>query len=45
MTAWGIRVAHFRDPENNLIELYSELPKGKWDDHLIEDEKNFQKSK
>ena len=25
MTAWGIRVAHFRDPENNLIELYSEL--------------------
>lgn len=25
MVAWGIRVAHFRDPENNLIELYSEL--------------------
>jgi predicted enzyme related to lactoylglutathione lyase len=25
MIAWGIRVAHFRDPENNLIELYSEL--------------------
>ena len=45
MTAWGIRVAHFRDPENNLIELYSELSKEKWDDHLIEDEKNFQKDK
>jgi len=39
MTAWGIRVAHFRDPENNLIELYSELPKEQWDRHLIEDEK------
>lgn len=27
MPAWGIRVAHFRDTENNLFELYSELPK------------------
>jgi len=45
MTAWGIRVAHFRDPESNLIELYSELPKEKWDEDLIEDEKNFQKDK
>lgn len=45
MAAWGIRVTHFRDPENNLIELYSELPKEKWDDHLIEDEKNLQKGK
>ena len=41
MTAWGIKVAHFRDPENNLIELFSDLPKEKWDDHLIEDEKRF----
>lgn len=45
MAAWGIRVAHFRDPENNLIELYSELPKEKWDDHLLQDEKDFQKGK
>ena len=43
MTAWGIRVAHFRVPENILVELYSELPKEKWGDHLIEDEKNFSK--
>ena len=43
MTAWGIRVAHFRDPENTLFELYSELPKEKWDNHLIEDEKSFSK--
>lgn len=27
MQAWGIRVVHFRDTENNLFELYSELPK------------------
>ncbi|WP_269237252.1 VOC family protein [Flavobacterium flavigenum] len=33
MPAWGIRVVHFRDPEHNLIELYSELPKEKWDNH------------
>lgn len=25
MSAWGIRVEHFRDPENNLFELYSDL--------------------
>jgi catechol 2,3-dioxygenase-like lactoylglutathione lyase family enzyme len=44
MTAWGIRVSHFRDPENNLIELFSELPKETWDDRLIEEEKTFQKA-
>ena len=26
MQAWGIRVVHLRDPENNLIELFQELP-------------------
>lgn len=25
--AWGIRVAHFRDTEGNLFEIYSGLPK------------------
>lgn len=34
MTGWGMRVAHFRDPENNLIEIWSELPKDKWDNDL-----------
>jgi predicted enzyme related to lactoylglutathione lyase len=43
MPGWGIRVAHFRDPENNLIEIYTELPKEKWDQHLINDEKEFKK--
>lgn len=27
MKAWGIRVTHFRDPEGNLIEIFSNLPK------------------
>jgi len=27
MKAWGIRVAHFRDAENNLIEIFSNLAK------------------
>jgi predicted enzyme related to lactoylglutathione lyase len=27
MPTWGIRVAHFRDTEGNLLEIYSELPK------------------
>lgn len=43
MTAWGTRVTHFRDPENNLVELFSYLPKEKWDKHLVEAEKKFSK--
>lgn len=31
MTGWGMRTAHFRDSENNLIEIWSELSKAKWD--------------
>lgn len=27
MPDWGIRVAHFRDTEGNLLEMYSALPK------------------
>jgi len=27
MDAWGIRVAHFRDTEDNLIEIFSNLEK------------------
>ena len=25
-SAWGIRTAHFRDPDGNLIEIYQPLP-------------------
>lgn len=39
MTGWGIRVSHFRDPEDNLIEIWSELAKDKWDKDL-QDEAN-----
>jgi hypothetical protein len=44
MAAWELEL-HILDPENNLIELYSELPNEKWDDHLIQGEKEFQKGK
>ena len=37
IAGWGSRVAHFRDPENNLIELYCELPKEKWSEDLLEE--------
>jgi len=23
---WGIRAAHFRDPDGNLLEIYTDLP-------------------
>jgi catechol 2,3-dioxygenase-like lactoylglutathione lyase family enzyme len=36
MPGWGIRVVHFRDPENNLVEIYTELPKEKWAKDLID---------
>ncbi|WP_309119050.1 VOC family protein [Paenibacillus sp.] len=26
--SWGVRVAYFRDPDGNLIELYTKLGKG-----------------
>lgn len=25
---WGLRTAHFRDPDGNLLEIYSPLPTG-----------------
>lgn len=31
---WGIRVAHLRDPDGNLIELISDIPKNEWSDEL-----------
>lgn len=34
---WGIRVAHLRDPDGNLIELMSELSKEKWSNGLREE--------
>jgi predicted enzyme related to lactoylglutathione lyase len=37
IAGWGSRVVHFRDPENNLIELYCELPKEMWSKDLLEE--------
>lgn len=41
MTGWGMRAAHFRDPEGNLIEMWSELAIEKWDKDLKEEAQEF----
>lgn len=41
MTGWGMRAAHFRDPENNLIEIWSDLPREKWDKDLQQEASNY----
>jgi predicted enzyme related to lactoylglutathione lyase len=42
MTGWGMRAAHFRDPENNLFEIWSELAKEKWDKGLQDEAKEYE---
>ena len=42
MPGWGMRVAHFRDPEGNLLEIWSELPMEKWDKALLEEAESYQ---
>lgn len=39
---WGIRTVHLRDPEGNLIELFTELPEEEWDDSLIEKDRKYE---
>ena len=41
MTGWGMRAAHFRDPEDNLIEIWSELAKEKWDKDLQDEAEEY----
>jgi lactoylglutathione lyase len=41
MTGWGMRTAHFRDTENNLIEIWSELAKDKWDKDLQNESEEY----
>jgi catechol 2,3-dioxygenase-like lactoylglutathione lyase family enzyme len=31
---WGIRTAHLRDPDGNLIELFTEMPRSEWSGDL-----------
>ena len=40
---YGIRSVHLRDPDGNLIEIYSQLPKGRWSEELREEDKLFPK--
>jgi len=42
MPGWGMTVAHFRDPEGNLLEIWSELPMEKWDKALLEEAESYQ---
>jgi len=38
---WGIRTAHLRDPEGNLIELNSPLPREQWADELADEAQRY----
>ncbi len=38
---WGIRTAHLRDPEGNLIELNSPLPEAQWSDELADEAERY----
>lgn len=39
---WGIRAVHLRDPDGNLIELFSELAEDKWSQDLVELGKKYE---
>ncbi len=38
---WGIRAIHLRDPEGNLIELNSPLPRDQWADELADEAEHY----
>ena len=42
MADWGARIVHLRDPEDNLIELFSPLAPEQYSEELIEENKKFQ---
>ena len=42
MADWGMRTVHLRDPEDNLIELFSPLAPEQWSEELIEENKHYQ---
>ena len=39
MADWGSRTVHLRDPEDNLIELFSPMAPEQWSEELIEESK------
>ncbi|UTR14013.1 VOC family protein [Salipaludibacillus sp. LMS25] len=38
---WGIKTIHLRDPDGNLIEMFSELSKDKWNSDLLDEDIKF----
>lgn len=42
MPDWGMRTLHLRDPEENLIELFTPLAPEKMSKELLEEDKKFQ---
>ena len=41
---WGIRAAHLRDPDGNLIEINELLPPEEWSQDLREEQDRYQRS-
>jgi lactoylglutathione lyase len=41
---WGIRTAHLRDPEGNLIELNSPLPASEWTEELRREAARYERA-
>ena len=42
MADWGMRTVHLRDPEDNLIELFSPLAAEQWSEELIKENKLYE---
>ena len=42
MPDWGMRTLYLRDPEENLIELFTPLAVEQFSQELIEEDKKFQ---
>lgn len=42
MADWGSRTVLLRDPEDNLIELFSPLAPEQWSEELIEENKKYE---
>jgi catechol 2,3-dioxygenase-like lactoylglutathione lyase family enzyme len=38
---WGIRTAHVRDPDGNLIEVNSQIPHEEWTEELKEESEKY----
>jgi len=38
---WGIRTAHLRDPDGNVIEINSSIPTAEWSEELREEASRF----